>query len=154
MSPRGRTALILVTLLAGSGGLLAAQEKPSALRQPTLAEDLQMFSQILNQIRVNHPDSVNVHRLVMAAIEGMVHAADPHSYVLPVARLAPEKAQALENGKLYPVPISFVFVGGAPVVGSVVTGSGASRADILPGDELIAIDGQPVLAESSAELEI
>src|ERR1044071_1358743 len=154
MSSPTRAALACIVLLAGRGGLLTAQERAGALRRPTLAEDLQMFSQILNQIRVNHPDSVDVHRLVMGAIEGMVHAADPHSYVLPVARLAPEKAQALENGKLYPVPISFVFVGGAPVVGSVVTGSGASRADILPGDELIAIDGQPVLAESSAELEI
>src|ERR1044071_6177812 len=141
MSPRGRTALILVTLLAGSGGLLAAQEKPSALRQPTLAEDLLMFSQILNQIRVNHPDSVNVHRLVMAAIEGMVHAADPHSYVLPVARLAPEKARALEDGKLYPLPISFRFVGGAPVVASIATGSSASRAPILRRGEVAARRG-------------
>src|ERR1043166_8793710 len=129
MSPRRRAALTLATLLAGLGGILHAQEKPAALRQPTLAEDLQMFSQILNQIRVNHPDSVNVHRLVMAAIEGMVHAADPHSYVLPVARLAPEKAQALEDGKLYPLPITFRFVGGAPVVASVATGSAASRSD-------------------------
>src|ERR1044071_6548280 len=154
MSSPMRAALACIVLLAGRGGPLTAQEKPSALRRPTLAEDLQMFSQILNQIRVNHPDSVDVHRLVMAAVEGMVHAADPHSFVLPVARLAPEKAQALADGKLYPVPIDFFFVGGAPVVGSVATGSGAFRADILPGDELIAIDGQPVLAESSAELDV
>lgn len=154
MSPLRRVPLALAALLAGSGGLLVAQARPSALRQPTLAEDLQMFSQILNQIRVNHPDSIDVHRLVMAAIEGMVQAADPHSYVLPITRLSPEKAQALEDGKLYPLPISFRFVGGAPVVSSVSTGSQASRADILRGDELIAVDGQPVLAESSAELEV
>jgi hypothetical protein len=29
-----------------------------------------MFSQVLNQIRVNHPDSVDTHDLFMAAIEG------------------------------------------------------------------------------------
>ena len=46
-------------------------------------EDLQMFGQVLNQIRVNHPDSVDTHQLIMAAIEGMVSAADPHSFVIP-----------------------------------------------------------------------
>ena len=48
-----------------------------------------MFSQVLNQIRVNHPDSVDSHELLMAAIEGMVHAADPHSFVVPAVRLSP-----------------------------------------------------------------
>jgi hypothetical protein len=68
----------------------AAQQGPtSPLRHRTTAEDLQLFSQVLNQIRVNHPDSIDLHDLFMAAIEAMVHAADPHSYVLAAARLAP-----------------------------------------------------------------
>ena len=88
---------VLVAAACLAAGPLAAQVpagKP-ALRKPTLYEDLQMFSQVLNQIRVNHLDSVDTHALIMAAVEGMVHAADPHSYVLPVARLSPEKARAL-----------------------------------------------------------
>lgn len=149
-------ALCLVAASALAVQALVAQPpaQPTALRKPTMAEDLQMFSQVLNQIRVNHPDSVDAHRLIMAAIEGMVRAADPHSYVLPATRLAPEKALAAQDGKLYPVPIDFRYVGGTPVVAAVAPGSKAVRLDILPGDELIAIDGEPVTALSSAELEI
>lgn len=142
-------------LLAAGLALLplagAAQQKP-ATRAPTLYEDLQMFSQVLNQIRVNHVDSVNTHALIMAAVEGMISAADPHSYVLPAARLSPEKLKAVDDGKLWPVPVDFTFYGGTPIVASVAPLSRAARSDILRGDELTAVDGQPVTATTAEEL--
>jgi carboxyl-terminal processing protease len=138
-------------LLAGAAG---AQERSGPVRRPTVYEDLQMFSQVLNQIRVNHPDSTDTHELFMAAVQGMISAADPHSYVLPAARLVPEVAKAWRDGKLHPVPVHFAFVGGAPVVVGVAPGSSAAGGDILPGDELTAVDGAPVWAESAEELEI
>jgi carboxyl-terminal processing protease len=144
--------LLAAAVAAGTSG---AQEAPkSPVRARTTYEDLQMFTQVLNQIRVNHPDSVDTHDLLMAAIQGMVRAADPHSYVIPAMRLDPAKEEQLRSGKLHPVPVSFVFIGGAPVVASVAPGTAASRLDILPGDELIAVDGRPVSAESPEELEI
>ena len=117
-------------------------------------EDLQMFGQVLNQIRINHADSLDTHALFMAAIEGMVHAADPHSFVISYMRLSPAKERAYRDNKLTPVPLSFQYVGGAPVVAGVAAGSSARALDILPGDELIAIDGLPVTATSAQELEI
>lgn len=144
--------LLFATLLP----IVAAAQAPPAkpLRHPTTAEDLQLFSQVLNQIRVNHPDSIDPHDLFMAAIEGMVHAADPHSFVLVATRLSPATDSAWRAGRLYPVPIEFSFTGGAPVVASIAPGTAAARLDIIPGDELIAIDSQPVIAESDEELQI
>jgi carboxyl-terminal processing protease len=113
-----------------------------------------MFSQVLNQIRVNHPDSIDTHVLLMAAVEGMVQAADPHSFVIPVMRLDPGREAAWEAGKLIAVPVSFRYIGGDPVVVSVAAGSRAAALDILPGDELVAIDGRPVAATSANELEV
>lgn len=124
------------------------------VRVPTVAEDLQMFGQVLNQIRVNHPDSIDTHALLMAAIVGMVRAADPHSYVIPATRLVAGKEAELRAGRLVPVPVDFAFVAGTPVVASVAAGSAASRSDILPGDALVSVDGKPVRAESPVELEI
>ena len=51
------------------------------------------------------PDSIDTHDLFMAAIQGMIHAADPHSFVIPAARLAPERERDLEAGRLVPVPV-------------------------------------------------
>ncbi|MBL8996560.1 MAG: PDZ domain-containing protein [Gemmatimonadetes bacterium] len=157
---RGTLAVLLVGLAvtgwAAEAAAQAAPAKPAApvTRARTAAEDLQLFSQVFNQIRVNHPDSLDSHRLFMAAIQAMVQATDPHSYVIPAVRLVPGKEEQLRTGKLHPLPVAFYFVGGTPIVSGVAAGTEASRQDILAGDELVAVDGEPVRAESAIELEI
>lgn len=163
--PRGARSLALAGGVAGASALgplageLGAQASASSAPKPvtrarTVAEDLQLFSQVFNQIRVNHPDSLDAHRLFMSAIQAMVQATDPHSYVIPATRLVPGKEDQLRAGKLQPVPVDFRFVGGTAVVSGVAAGTEAARQDILPGDELVLIDGLAVQAESPIELEI
>jgi carboxyl-terminal processing protease len=154
-----RRMRVLALAVASVGALapLRAQEagaSTSTIRKRTAYEDLQLFGQVLNQIRVNHPDSIDSHELFLAAVEAMVRAADPHSYVVPAVRLNGAKAEALDKGKLYPVPITFMFVGGAPVVVSVSSGTEARQLGILPGDELVAVDGGPVAGRSPFELDV
>jgi carboxyl-terminal processing protease len=147
-------------MIAGlaSGEVSAAQQKPDstprATRPHTPYEDMQMFSQVLNQIRVNHPDSIETHELMKAAVEGMVHAADPHSFVVWFTPLSAEKYKASKDGKLIRVPLLFAFIDETPVVVGIQAGSDAAEQDILIGDALVAADGAPVNAESEEELEI
>ena len=145
-------AIGLLAILGVAPGLRA--QDTAATPHRTVYDDLQMFSQVLNQIRVNHPDSVDTHALFMAAIQAMVRAADPHSYVLLGLRGATERQKQLAEGKLDPVPIAFDYIGDAPVVVSVEPGSAAARLDILPGDELVTIDSAAVKAENASELDV
>src|SRR5437773_8418311 len=92
-----RAAMPLFLAAALSTAATAQDAASRPLRPRTTAEDLQMFSQVLNQIRVNHPDSLDMHDLFMAAVTGMVHAADPHSYVLPATRLEIGRASCRER---------------------------------------------------------
>jgi carboxyl-terminal processing protease len=144
--------LLLVLSISEAQAQKTAAPDSAVIRKRTTYEDLQMFSQVLNQIRVNHPDSVDSHELLMAAIQGMVHAADPHSFVIPFVRLSPAREQALKDGKLIPIPVEFEYRSGAPIVAAVAPGTAAAHQDILPGDELVSVDGKPVTAESADEL--
>ena len=145
-------ATFLVSVAHDSLGAQDSLRAPT--RRRTVAEDLLLFSQVFNQIRVNHPDSLDPHALLMSAIEGMVNAADPHSYVIPATRLDSAKEAAQRAGRLYPIPIDFQFFDGAPLVAAVSPGSRAVSLDILPGDELIAVDGRPIAASSAYELDL
>jgi carboxyl-terminal processing protease len=147
---RALSWLVAAALVAAP---LGAQDTTGAAHR-SVYDDLQLFSQVLNQIRVNHPDSVDTHALFMAAIRAMVRAADPHSYVLLGLRGATARQRQLAAGKLDPVPIAFDYIGGAPVVVSVAAGSEAARLDILPGDELVRIDSAAVRSESGPELDV
>ena len=161
MTGRSRNAIAcgLVAIAAASTAPSAGRAQDAAgstkvVRPRTTYEDLQMLSGVLNQLRVNHPDSLDTHVLLMAAIEGLVQAADPHSYVITATRMDPEREKAQREKKLFPVGINFEFYSGAPVVVGLTPGSQAAREDILPGDELIAIDGKAVAATSAFELEV
>ena len=147
-----RLSTALVIVLASAVGAQDSLRAP--VRKRTVAEDLQLFSQVFNQIRVNHPDSLDAHALLMSAIEGMVSAADPHSYVIPATRLDSAREAAMRAGRLFPIPIDFQFVDGAPLVAAVAPGSRAVSLDVLPGDELVAVDGRPVAANSPDELDL
>ena len=155
-------ALLLPSGLGGQEGPVNDSTKttstneaqPRLLRPFSLADDLSLFSQVLNHLRVNHLDSVNTHRLVMAAISAMINASDPFSGFIPYERLDPKKAEEFREGRYISVPISFYFVQGRPVVQQVLLGTPAAREDILPGDELTTIDGEPVTATSPIELDI
>ena len=144
-----RRALLVASIAAALAPALHAQDTARVVRKRTMYEDLQLFSQVLNQLRVNHPDSLDTHELIMSAIRGMVSAADPHSWVYAYYRLTPEKEKAYRERKMHPVPVNFGMIEGAPVVISVSPGTEAARSDILPGDELIAVDGKPVPWESA-----
>ena len=150
----GASTLLLVLSTSAAQAQKTAAPDTAVIRKRTTYEDLQMFSQVLNQIRVNHPDSVDSHELLMAAIQGMVHAADPHSFVIPYVRLSPAREQALKDGKLFPIPVDFEYRSGAPIVAAVAPGTAAAHQDILPGDELVSVDGKPVTAESADELNV
>lgn len=144
----------LAALLVAPDAVAAQAAAKSGVRQRTLYEDIQMFSGVLNQIRQNHPDSVDTHRMILSAINGMLGAADPHSYIVPALRLEPEREKAWRDGKLHPVPIDWAFVGGSPVIVAIYPGTKTAREDLMPGDELVAIDGKPVEAESPMELDV
>jgi carboxyl-terminal processing protease len=152
--PRVALSLGLTATIVIGGSVHGQDSLRAPARKRTMVEDLQLFSQVLNQLRVNHPDSLDTHDLLMSAIAAMVDAADPHSYVIPAVRLDSAQQVAQRAGKLYPVPLEFRFVSGAPLVASVAAGSKAVALDILPGDELLSADGRPIGAESAAELDI
>jgi len=133
------SALIGALLLASVMSLrpLSAQQADTA-RERSPYEQLQLFSSVLNHIRVNYMDSVTYRELVRAAIEGMLHALDPHSSFL--SRRDWERRSALERGDLPGVGVAVEQEDSVITVLDVVPGSPAAKAGIQPGDRVAAID--------------
>ena len=111
---------------------------PAPSRQSSAYQELQLFSGVLNQIRANYADSVTYRELVRAAIDGMLHMLDPHSYFIPRAEW--EQRSALERGELPGVGLELGQEDSATTVLSVYPGSPAAKAGLEPGDRITAIN--------------
>ena len=145
-----RGALGARLLLAG---LLISLLLPTGLRaQGSAYEELQTFSAVLNHIRANYVDSVTYVEMVRAAIDGMLHALDPHSYF--VSRRDWEKRSAFERGELAVTGMVLDDEDSAAAVVAVVPRSPAEKAGVVPGDRVIAVDDTSVVGLKVQQVEL
>ena len=137
------TGLFLAAMVATVVSPAGAQEPAKPLqRSPSAYEELQTFSAVLSQIRVNYVDSVAYHDLVHAAIDGMLHVLDPHSYFM--SRAAWEQQSAFLRGELPGVGVQLEDEDGAATVLAVDPGTPAAKAGVQPGDRIAAINDSAV----------
>ena len=143
-----RTALAALTL----GAVAPVLSGPAAAQQRSTYEELQMFSGVLNHVRLNYADQVGYHELVAAAIRGMLNSLDPHSYF--VSRGDWTKRGALERGELAITGMALDHAEGALTVLSVLPRSPAAKAGILPGDRLLSVNDTTVAGLDLSALEL
>jgi len=136
--PRTLRAALVALLLVLPVSARAQGLPAPAPRTQSSYEYLQTFSQVLNFVRLNYADSVAYAELVRAAIDGVLHSLDPHSYFL--AREDFLRMNALDRGELAVTGIAVDVVDGRATVLGVWEGSPAARARIQPGDRLLTID--------------
>ena len=146
--PLGRRAVGM------AAALLLATAVPGVSAQSSAYEELQAFSGVLNYIRLNYPDTVPYSRLVHAAIDGVLHALDPHSAFY--SRLEFQRRTALERGELAVTGLAVEEVDRAVPVLAVAPRGPAAKAGVQPGDRLVAINDTAVagLTVRSVELRL
>jgi carboxyl-terminal processing protease len=155
MLMRSRT---LIALLAGAifgfsaaltGGVLAerpAAEAAPATTPPSLPwEEARLFAEVYQRIKREYVDEVDDHALMDKAIRGMVAALDPHSAYLDSEEF--EEIRLSTMGSYPGVGIEVVAEDSAVKILRPIEGSPAAQAGLLPGDEIVRIDGNDVGAD-------
>ena len=121
-------------------GPLLAQENA---RKTTVYEQLDLFGDIFERIRLQYVEEVSEADLIEAAIDGMLSSLDPHS-----SYLSPDDAQAMRvqtRGSFGGLGIEVTQEEGFVKVVSPIDGTPASEAGIEAGDFITHVDGESVL---------
>lgn len=129
-----RAAPMVMLALGLVGGPLPAQESGAY-------QELSRFSEVLRHISENHADSVTYRRLVRAAIDGMLHSLDPHSWFLPREEVL--RLDALERGELATIGVEVELADGVATIIAVVEDGPADKSGLRPGDRITAVEGEP-----------
>ncbi len=119
---------------------------------PTVAEsdavdlkDIRTFTAVYSLVKQAYVDKVDNHRLMQAAIGGLLSGLDPHSEYLGKEQLADltEDTTGNYNG----LGVEVAQVDGTLRVVAPIDDSPAERAGIKAGDIIVRIDGKPVQSD-------
>lgn len=134
----GTIAGVLVTTQVAAP--LLAQE---AEKNTNVYEQLDLFGDIFERIRVQYVEEVDEADLIEAAINGMLTSLDPHSGYLPPADA--EAMQEQTRGEFGGLGIEVTQEEGFVKVVSPIDGTPADNAGVLAGDFVTHVDGESVL---------
>lgn len=127
-------------------GPLLAQE---GARETSVYEQLDLFGDIFERIRVQYVEQVDDKELIEAAISGMLSSLDPHS-----SYLSPDDASAMRvqtRGEFGGLGIEVTQEEGFVKVVSPIDGTPADEAGIEAGDFITHVDNESVLGLSLDE---
>ena len=140
----GTLAGILATTYV-AGPLLAQEDA----RATTVYEQLDLFGDIFERIRVQYVEEVDETELIEAAIGGMLASLDPHSSYLSPDDAAQMRVQT--RGEFGGLGIEVTQEDGFVKVVSPMDGTPADEAGMEAGDFITHVDGESILGLSLDE---
>ena len=114
------------------------------------AAQLQKLVQAYRYVDAAYVDSLDTAPLVEEAIRGMLTRLDPHS-----AYLSADEMKGVDesfDGSFSGIGIEFNVLGDTIVVVNTIAGGPSATVGLLPGDRIVAIDGQRAVGLRRAEV--
>lgn len=105
---------------------------------PTAAQ--KKFQTILNLVRNEYVDEVDLDSLLEKTIPGMLTNLDPHSAYIPASDL--QAVNETLDGSFSGVGIQFMIDNDTIKVLEVIPGGPSEKVGVLPGDRIVKVDGE------------
>lgn len=132
------TILVVAALLIYPAGEKVYSQSKNTYS--TIKEKLQVLNQIIYYVNQLYFEDVDMDDLMDGAFSGMMKQLDPHSIYIPAKDMQDIDEQF--RGNFQGIGIEFDILHGYITVISPVAESPAEKAGLLPGDQIIAIDGK------------
>ena len=142
-------AIFIAALLGGIGGAIGADVKGPDVGNSDTFKELSLFGEVFEKVRDDYVEPVPDSKLIEAAINGMLTSLDPHSSYMNEKSFS--EMQVTTKGTFGGLGLEVTEENGLVKVVSPIDDTPAARADIKPGDLIIALDDEPVMGMSLSD---
>ena len=141
---------LLATLVVGTLGLVSFRAASDNERYFEIAKNLDIFATLFKEVNTYYVDEVTPARLVKTGIDAMLRSLDPYTNYIPEDDI--EYFRTMTTGQYGGIGASVVKRNGKTVVQSAYEGYPAQKAGLLPGDEILDINGVIVDKKSNSDI--
>lgn len=145
-----RTWIILFLIVLG-GLVLNKLGNKNLYSSDTITSQLQRFNEVFYYVNKYYVESPDREKLVTGAIEGMLSELDPHSVYIPKDRL--KKINEQFHGSYQGIGIEFIVLNKILTVVSPIPGGPSEAVGLLPGDQIIRIEGESAYGITEDEVQ-
>ncbi len=146
--PVRNTLLWLIVILIMGITAYGTEDRLQASND-AIYKNLEIFSDVIEEIEANYVDPVETETLIEKAIQGMVHSLDPHSSLL-----TPEAYKDLTEdtkGEFTGIGVVITMKKDMLTVISPIVGTPADRAGLQAGDVIIQVNDESTLEMTLSE---
>ena len=115
-----------------------------------IRERINVLNQIIGYVNHFYFDAVDMEKIMDGAFHGLMEELDPHSTYIPAKEQ--ENITELFKGKFQGIGIEFDILDGFITVISPVPDSPSDVVGLMPGDKIIAINGEDAYKITKAEV--
>src|SRR5689334_1003361 len=143
-----KVSLLVAGALAGAAAVVGVSNTPflSGGQARAAGADtykvLSLFGDVFERIRADYVEAPNENSLIEAAVTGMLASLDPHSSYMNAKSYRDMQVQT--RGEFGGLGIEVTMEEGLVKVVTPIDDTPASRAGVLAGDLITALDGDPV----------
>ena len=147
MLPRKK---LLTALALGTLGLAGFRAASDSERYFEIAKNLDIFATLFKEVNTYYVDEITPGKLIKTGIDGMLKSLDPYTNYIPEDDI--EDYRTLTTGQYGGIGAVVVKRNGKTVVQSTYEGYPAQKAGLLPGDEILDINGVVVDRKTNADI--
>ena len=141
---------LLATLALSTLGLASFRAASDNERYFEIAKNLDIFATLFKEVNTYYVDEITPAKLVKTGIDAMLRSLDPYTNYIPEDDI--EDFRTMTTGQYGGIGASVVKRNGKTVVQSAYEGYPAQKAGLLPGDEILDINGVVVDKKSNADI--
>ena len=103
-----------------------------------LIKNLEIYHNVLKQLRINYVDKIDVRQLITVSIDKMLEELDPYTVYFPESEI--ESVRMMTNAQYTGVGVTIDTIDNKIFVVDIIEDSPAQKAGIIVGDEIVAIN--------------
>ncbi|OUJ71673.1 peptidase S41 [Hymenobacter crusticola] len=132
------------------GALLVAFRPADNERYFEIAKNLDIFATLFKEVNTYYVDEITPSKMVKTGIDAMLKSLDPYTNYIPEDDI--EDFRTMTTGQYGGIGAQVVKRSGRTIVQSAYEGYPAQKAGLLPGDELLTINGVSTDKKSNGDI--